>query len=93
MLSRPVDTVIADCEGCLNTEFRKNWELFYNVRVIIAERDDVLLMAHKVTGRAEAHNVTGPYNLLFDFLGMRRVAVTLGCNGACDVEAWERGGI
>ncbi|CAD7927784.1 unnamed protein product [Amoebophrya sp. A120] len=91
MLTEPIDFVMADCEGCLLEEFRKNPNLFDYVKTIVVERDDTLEMAFATSGKAVAHNKTGPYNMLFAHLGMRRKKVLhFGCAGACDVEAWER---
>ncbi|CAD7928271.1 unnamed protein product [Amoebophrya sp. A25] len=90
MLTEPFDFVMADCEGCLVDEFRKNPKLFDYVKTIVVERDDTLEGAYSATGVAVAHNRTGPYNLLFSHLNMRRKHVRLGCGGTCDVEAWER---
>eukprot|EP00392_Amoebophrya_sp_AT5.2_P014608 g14769.t1 len=91
MLTEPIDFVMADCEGCLLDEFRKNPKLFDYVKTIVVERDDTLEMAFAATGKAVAHNKTGPYNMLFSHLGMQRTRVSgFGCAGACDVEAWEK---
>jgi hypothetical protein len=70
----PFDTVVADCEGCLVSEYAKNPSLFANVRQIQVERDD--------GGAYDA--------LLRDALGMRVVATGYGCDGRCDTEVWER---
>lgn len=73
------DTIIADCEGCLVEEFQKNPQLFSSVTQIQVERDDIHL------GKS--------YDDLFtNVLGMTLVesGKTLGCDGGCDTEVWER---
>ena len=39
-VSKSFDTIVADCEGCLYEEYKKNPELFSSVKTIIVERDD-----------------------------------------------------
>lgn len=40
MVSKPFDTIVADCEGCLVNEYKKNPDLFEHVTQIQVERDD-----------------------------------------------------
>ena len=40
MVSKPFDTIVADCEGCLVGEYDKNPDLFEHVTQIQVERDD-----------------------------------------------------
>lgn len=40
LVSKPFDTLVVDCEGCLHTEFEKNPDLFKFVTMIQVERDD-----------------------------------------------------
>jgi hypothetical protein len=40
MVSKDFDLIVADCEGCLNEEYRKNPKLFEHVKMIQVERDD-----------------------------------------------------
>ena len=82
MVSKPFDTIVADCENCLNNEFKKNPDLFKYVTQIQVERDDreISLTA---TG--------GPYEkLLKNDLGMNLVHTGKGCGGVCVTEVWEK---
>ena len=40
MVSKPFDTIVVDCEGCLVKEFEKNPDLFKHITQIQVERDD-----------------------------------------------------
>ena len=40
LVSKPFDTIVCDCEGCLHKEYEKNPELFKDVKMIQVERDD-----------------------------------------------------
>ena len=40
LVSKPFDLVVADCEGCLVQEYKKNPSLFEHVTMIQVERDD-----------------------------------------------------
>ena len=40
MVSKPFDTIVADCENCLYNEYKKNPKLFSNIKQIQVERDD-----------------------------------------------------
>lgn len=40
MVSKPFDTIICDCEGCLHNEYEKNPNLFKFIKQIQVERDD-----------------------------------------------------
>tara|TARA_B100000686_G_C16701969_1_gene923980 strand:+ start:24 stop:704 length:681 start_codon:yes stop_codon:yes gene_type:complete len=82
MVSKPFDTIVVDCEGCLHKEFEKNPDLFKYVTQIQVERDDreISLTA---TG--------GPYEkLLKNDLGMKLVHTGKGCFGNCVTEVWEK---
>ena len=41
LVTKPFDTIIADCEDCLYNEYKKNPKLFENVKQIQVERDDL----------------------------------------------------
>jgi len=43
MVSKPFDTLVADCEGCLIREYEKNPTLFKSLTMAILERDDLEL--------------------------------------------------
>lgn len=79
LVSKPFDTIIVDCEGCLTGEYEKNPELFDHVRQIQVERDDCV---HKSDS---CH-----YEDLFKKLGMKLVYIGLGCDGKCETQVYER---
>lgn len=75
LVSKPFDTLIADCEDCLRSEYEKNPELFKHVRQVQVERDD------------KHHN----YDDFFkNTLHMKQVWVGVGCEGRCNTDVWER---
>ena len=79
MVSKPFDTIIVDCEGCLTGEYEKNPELFDHVTQIQVERDDCL------TPTSSCH-----YEDLFNKLGMKLVHIGLGCGTTCETHVYER---
>lgn len=75
LVSRPYDTVVADCEDCLLQEYEKNPGLFEHVTQVQVERDDFNTRA---------------YDKLRNLLDMTVVDTGLGCEGRCPTEVWER---
>ena len=67
------DCLIADCESCLQGEFKRLPELFSDLKQFQVERDDA----------------NGNYDELFDRLGMVKVDEFYGCNGKCPADVWE----
>lgn len=74
MVSKPFDTVVCDCEGCLNSEFQKNPILFKHIKQIQVERDDS----------------KGQYDKLLSNLGFKLIYKGKGCNGKCETHVFER---
>ena len=87
MLHGPPDCIVADCEDCLWGEYKKNAELFAEVKQIQVERDDL----------------RGNYDSLRRRLGMTKVYTGRGCGVqaanpfhkahgmSCTTEVWEHG--
>lgn len=73
LVTKPFDTIIADCEDCLYYEYKKNPKLFENVKQIQVERDDFKTLS---------------YDLLRKELNMEVIDEGLGCDGACTTEVW-----
>ena len=40
LVTKPFDTIVCDCEGCLAEEYDKNPELFRHITMVQVERDD-----------------------------------------------------
>jgi len=77
LVSKPFDTIIADCEGCLLGEYEKNPELFRKVNMIQVERDDIVLNTER-------------YDKLFKTLNLKKIHTGLGCDTECVTEVWVR---
>lgn len=75
LVSRPFDTIVADCEDCLLQEYEKNPRLFTYVTQIQIERDDF---------------ETKAYDKLRKLLQMEVVDTGLGCDGNCPTEVWQK---
>jgi hypothetical protein len=80
LVSKPFDTIVCDCEGCLNGEYEKNPELFEKVNMIQVERDDRPAKKNSYE--------RGKYNDLFDKLNMKLLHKGDGCGRACDTDVW-----
>lgn len=81
LVENPFDCIVADCEGCLNSEYDKNPELFKAVKMIQVERDDRYPL-NSVTG--------GKYEILFGKLGLKKIDTGYGCGGKCYSEVWAK---
>lgn len=75
LVSKPFDTLVVDCEGCLTGEYDKNPDLFEHVTMIQVERDDVALN-------------TTRYDPLFEKLGFKKIFTGKGCGTACATDVW-----
>ena len=73
LVTKPFDTIIADCEDCLYNEYKKNPKLFENVKQIQVERDDFGTLS---------------YDLLRKELNMKVIDKGFGCEGRCTTEVW-----
>lgn len=80
MVSQPFDCIVADCENCLVDEYKKNPNLFENIKYIQVERDD----------RKPLNAKTGPYDALLAELKMTKLHSGDGCGGECETEVWGR---
>lgn len=82
LVSKPFDTIICDCEGCLFEEYKKNPELFKYVKMIQVERDD-----RKIEKNSYKQ---GKYDPLFKILNMKLLYKGDGCDNkrACDTDVW-----
>lgn len=80
LVSKPFDTIVCDCEGCLNGEYEKNPDLFEKVNMIQVERDDRPAKKNSYE--------RGKYNDLFDKLNMKLLHKGDGCGRACDTDVW-----
>lgn len=76
LVSKPYDTIVADCEGCLVGEYEKNPDLFANVSTVQVERDD--------GGTYDDLFVNKLHLTMVD------AGKGLGCDGACDTQVWKR---
>lgn len=80
MVSKPFDTIICDCEGCLKEEYNKNPNLFENVTMIQVERDDRPIKKNSYE--------KGIYDELFKILDMKLIYKGDGCGRSCDTDVW-----
>ena len=80
MVSKPFDTIICDCEGCLHEEYQKNPELFEHVKMIQVERDDRPIEKNSYE--------SGKYGPLLEQLKFKLVHKGDGCGGDCDTDVF-----
>lgn len=79
LVSKPFDTLVVDCEGCLVEEHEKNPDLFDHITMIQVERDDLPGMSRPAD-----------YKSLFIKLGFKKIHSGKGCDGNCPTEVWIR---
>jgi hypothetical protein len=77
LVSKPFDTLVADCEGCLVAEYHKNPELFVHLTQVQVERDD------RLGGGFYQH-------LLTNILQMKMVYQGSHLHPQLTVEVWEK---
>jgi hypothetical protein len=78
LVSKPFDTLVVDCEGCLVKEYRKNPGLFSHVTMVQVERDDTIIEGSE------------SYDPLLTDLGFSKIHDGVGCDGRCPTEVWVR---
>ena len=78
LVSKPFDTLVVDCEGCLVNEYRKNPGLFSHVTMIQVERDDIIIEG------------SDNYAPLLTDIGFNKIHDGVGCDGRCPTEVWVR---
>lgn len=81
LVSKPFDTLVVDCEGCLVGEYKKNPNLFNHITMIQVERDDMPGMLSTPVEN---------YESLFIKLGFKKIHSGEGCDGRCPTEVWVR---
>ena len=79
LVSKPFNTLVVDCEGCLVEEYEKNPVLFDHITMIQVERDDLPGMSRPAD-----------YESLFIKLGFKKIHSGKGCDGNCPTEVWTR---
>jgi hypothetical protein len=78
LVSKPFDTIVADCEGCLPGEYKKNPDLFKNVTMIQVERDDTQIYNSE------------DYEQFLNSLKFKKIHSGKGCGIRCATEVWVR---